>query len=83
MRHSGWNDNKVPGMHFDVLAVFAADAQGRRAAINSKNLVSGAVIMRERINAVAPRVAPVVLSKTLFKHRGPIPWLCCEHLPIQ
>ena len=59
--HTGWNYDQVPGIHLDVAAVLAADPQGRSTAINSQGFMRGAVIMSEGIDAVSPRVGPVVL----------------------
>jgi len=79
--HTGWNYDHVPGIHLDVAAVLAADSQGRSATINSQRFMRGAVIMSEGIDAVSPRVGPVVLRKALFNNGSAIR-LRCERLSI-
>jgi hypothetical protein len=64
--HAGWNYDHIPGMQVDVLAVLAADSQGRSTAINRKRFMRCAVIMSKGIDAVLPRVGPIVLSQALF-----------------
>ena len=80
--YTGWNYDHVPGIHLDVAAVLAADSQGRSTTINSQRFMRGAVIMSEGIDAVSPRVGPVVLSKALFNNGSAIPGVSCECLPI-
>jgi len=79
--HTGWNHDYVAGIHLDVAAVLAADSQGRSATINSKRFMRGAVVMRKGIDAVSPRVGPVVLRKALFNNGSAIR-LRCERLSI-
>src|SRR5438094_4226266 len=77
--NTGRNHNHVPGVHVDILAVLATNSQSCGATKHPQHLVRRAVIMRERINAVSPRVAPVVFGKAFFKKgRGilPITWEC-------
>ena len=42
----------------------------------------GAVIMSKRINAVSPRVGPIVLCKALFNNGSAIFRVSCECLPV-
>ena len=80
--HTSWNYDRVSGIHLDVTAMLAADSQGRSTTIDSQRFMRCAVIMRERINAVSPRVSPVVLRKELFNNGSAILRFRCECLPI-
>ena len=82
VRYTGRNYDHVPGIHLDVAAVLAADSQGRSSTINSQRFMRGAVIMSEGIDAVSPRVGPVVLRKALFDNGSAICRVSCECLPI-
>jgi len=80
--HTGWNYDHVPGIHLDVAAVLAADSQGRSTTVNSQRFMRGAVIMSEGIDAISPRVGPVVLRKALFNNGSAIRRVSCECLPV-
>jgi hypothetical protein len=81
--YTGWNHNYIAGMHLNVFAVRAAESQGGSAAISSKHFMRRAVIVSEGIDAVSPRIRPIVLGKTLFNNRSAIARLCHECLSIQ
>src|SRR6266403_1238256 len=59
--HTSRNDNHIAGMHLNGFAMLATESQGRCAAISSKHLMRGAVIMSKGIDAVSPRIAPIIL----------------------
>jgi hypothetical protein len=81
--HTGGNDNHIAGMHLNGFAMVAAESQGRCAAISSKHFMRGAVIMSKGIDAVSPRIAPIILRKALLNSRSVISYLHFECLPIQ
>src|SRR6266550_4274519 len=83
MGHTRWNNYHVARVHLNILAAFAAQAQSRRAGINTKHFMRGAVIMGEGINSVSPRVGPVVLGETFFKNGRWIFGIRCNCPPIE
>ena len=82
VRYAGWNYDHVPSIHLDIAAVLAANSQSRSATINSERFVRCAVVMRKGIDAVSPRVGPVVFRKALFDNGSAIFRLRCERVPI-
>src|SRR5882724_10028176 len=77
--HTSGNYNHIAGMHLNGFVMLAAESQGRSAVISSENFMRGAVIVSKGIDAVSPRIGPVVLGKTSFNYKG----FRFECLPIQ
>src|SRR5882724_8684344 len=81
--HTSGNYNHIAGMNLNGFAIIAAESQGRCAAISSKHFMRSAVIMSKGIDAVSPRIAPIILRKTLLNSGSAISYLRFERLPIQ
>jgi len=82
VRYAGWNYDHIPSIHLDIAAALAANSQSRSATINSERFVRCAVVMSEGIDAVSPRVGPVVFRKAWFDNGSAIFRLRCEGVPI-
>jgi hypothetical protein len=67
VRNTGWNQNDITEADLDCLAVLSAKSQFCKAIIDTEHLVRRAVIMSEGIDAIPPRIAPIVLSESALE----------------
>ena len=81
--YTSGNYNHIAGTHLNGFAMLAAESQSCRAMINTEHFVRCAVIMSKGIDAVSPRIAPIILRKALLNSRSAISYLRFECLPIQ
>src|SRR5882757_2269640 len=83
MRDTRWNENDVAGADLYGLAVLAAESQSCGATIDTERFVRRAVIMSKGIDAVAPGVAPIVLSESALENGSAILRVRRDCRPIQ
>src|SRR4029453_430150 len=84
MSDTSRNENDVSRAHLDGLPVLvAAESQRCRAMIDTEHFMRCAVIMSKGIDAVSPRVAPIILSESSFESRGATLRVRCDRPPIQ
>ena len=82
MSDAGWNYNYVAGMQLYISAVLATELQSRVAAVDAQRFMRGAVIMGKRIDAVSPRIRPIVATQAFFHDRSTVSVFRCECLSI-
>jgi hypothetical protein len=69
VRDSSRDNYYIASLHFDVLAVLAAESKICCARINTQHFVRTAVIMRKAVDSVSPRIGPVILREKFFESR--------------
>ena len=62
--YAGGDHDYVAGLYVNQRTVLTAELHARRAARDSQHLVSGAVVVMKRVDAVAPAAAPAVGAET-------------------
>src|SRR2546423_13298150 len=77
------NENDVAGADLDGLAVLAAESQSCGAIVDTERFVRRAVIMSKGIDAVPPRVAPIVLRESALENGSAILRVRRDCRPIQ
>src|SRR6266699_5527566 len=72
MRDTRRNENDVAGADLDRLTVLAAESHFCSTTIDTERFVRRAVIMSKGIDAVPPRVAPIVLGESALENGSAI-----------
>src|SRR5262245_27401986 len=83
MRDTCRNENAVAGRDFNGFTVLTTQAHFCTAIIDTEHFVRRAVIMSKRIDAVSPRIPPIVLSESALEDRSAILRVYCDRRPIQ
>lgn len=72
VRYARGDYHDIPAPDFDYETLFAAKLDAGCATVTSENFMRRAVVVMERIDAVAPGAAPVVARQKFLDRRG---WL--------
>lgn len=83
MPGSSWKDSDIPGSHYDLMAVLAAEHEPRLTACETEDLVRSRVIVMKVIDAIAPLRRPAIALKKIFKMRCGISSRYRNSIPIK
>src|SRR4051794_13988201 len=68
VHNTGWNQNDVTGADLDGLPVLSAKSQFCRPMIDTEHFMRCAMIVSKGIDAVSPRIPPIVLSESALEN---------------